>query len=102
MVAENPRFPAPKQPANMEATCRLCAIQGKRYCECEYNTKDIITIQRTSKNIKAHILVSLFIMVIGFMMAGAGGLLGIVGFMTGVCGVIWFISAKIARWWNHD
>ena len=60
-----------------------------------------VTIQRTSKNIKAHILVSLFIMVIGFMMAGAGGILGVFGFVTGMCGAVWYLVAKIAKWWNH-
>lgn len=60
-----------------------------------------VTIQRTSKNIKAHIVASLFVILIGCMMIGVGGVIGALGFVTVVCGSIWNILAKIARWWNH-
>ena len=61
-----------------------------------------ITIQKTSKRIKAHIALSALTFAIGLLLvtsrdndtATVGGLLAFFG-------LIWLVVAKIAKWWNH-
>jgi uncharacterized membrane protein YdbT with pleckstrin-like domain len=57
------------------------------------------TIQKTSKNIKAHIVASIFVVAIGIGLTVNGYFEGPILF---VVGLVWLICAKIAKWWNHD
>jgi hypothetical protein len=61
-----------------------------------------ITIQKTSKNIKAHFLMGFATMFLGlFLLTGEGAGAGIGGML--VCaGMLWIFGAKIAKWWHHD
>lgn len=52
----------------------------------------VITIQQTSKTIKANYLIALLLIVIG-MFAGMP-LLAVIGFL-------WYIGTRIVRWWKH-
>lgn len=57
------------------------------------------TIQKTSKRIKKHIVLSLLVVAIGVGLTISRYVEGPVVFGTGV---VWFLCAKLAKWWNHD
>jgi len=62
-----------------------------------------VTIQKTSKNIKAHMVCAAFVMVLGFFfLSGEGENSPHFGGLFISFGTFWFLGAKIARWWHHD
>ena len=61
-----------------------------------------VTIQRTSKNIKAHFVASIVTGVVGGMMTSSDEpFIRCMGDVIMVSGFIWFFCTKIAKWWNH-
>lgn len=69
----------------------------------------LTTVQATSKRLKAHAALAVCLVIIGALglvlqaasPPAAGGPLLISSALT-VGGAVWYISARVRRWWHHD
>ena len=65
----------------------------------------VVTIQKTSKKIKAQGCLGAVIMILGFVCASASEsvpAVGLIGSVLAFVGLIMMILSLIEKWWNHD
>ena len=64
---------------------------------------DLVTTQETSKKLKAHILISVLMIIGGALIALGTADSGGAGFgvLIAVVGLGWFITTKFRTWWHH-
>ena len=66
----------------------------------------VVTIQKTSKKIKAQGCIGGLITLVGFMLLSVGPDVSpgatVGGLLMLIVGIIMLIWARIARWWNHE
>jgi len=89
-----------KKVSDIAHSCPKCGAPIK---EDEYEEEQ--TIQLTSKNLKAQGCLSLFIIVLGFILAAIGGKtnesVAHAGAYIVLFGILWLIIARIRVWWHH-
>ena len=61
--------------------------------------KEVVTTQRTSKPLKAQILIASLIVIIGSLLLWTRS--AAIGLLMVVVGLLWFIIARIVIWWCH-
>ena len=66
----------------------------------------VVTIQKTSKKIKAQGCIGGFMALVGFMLVSIGPEVSpetsVAGLLLLIIGMIMLIWSRIAKWWNHD
>lgn len=68
--------------------------------------KKVQTIENTGKGLKAHIVCSLLLGLIGFSVTMYGAResnveLTLLGVVKGSLALLWYVVTKIRIWWNH-
>ncbi len=82
------------------ASCPNCGVGIVAVKETKAAGAPLTTTQLTSKKIKIQILLSIFIIIFGMVITAIN--YPVVGILTILGGIVWFIITKIRKWWHHD
>lgn len=58
----------------------------------------VILVEKTSKRIKISLLLSSCLVILGFVTVA---MIPVLGCLMILVGSIWYLSARISKWWNH-